>query len=424
MLKELSISNFKSFNEEQTFSMEAAPKSEISEYYDDHVLNFKNEHLLKVSSFYGPNGGGKSNLLQALSLLRQVAIGGYGRSARYSSQSSYSSCVFNESESITLTAFFVNNKYELGYSVSFHFVVEEVSELEFERKYLMTFIEKEELSCRDLDSDVDEILYSRNAGNLKSNLLNDLDIFKRKNLLSQTVSVLSYITSNYYGFAHPRKVKSNLDERIISIINEFGSFIFLPDMIRIEMFPSRFENRSYKDIILNHKKDLITLMKNADLEIDDIEYIEKDDNAEVNFVVNGKRLSLENNSKGTRKYFALIARIIEAKNCIVIADDFDANFHPRITRAIIEYFNSKNNKTNQFIFNSHDIINMDNKLFRRDEIWFAYRNDNKSTIIIPLSNIVDFQGKQIRKDAVYGKQYLEGKYGGDPFVKKGLNWGN
>lgn len=53
MLKELTIYNFKSFNKEQTFSMEAAPKTEISEYCDEHILKFKNERLLKVSSFMG-----------------------------------------------------------------------------------------------------------------------------------------------------------------------------------------------------------------------------------------------------------------------------------------------------------------------------------------------------------------------------------
>lgn len=424
MLKEITISNFKSFSKEQTFTMEAAPKTEISEYFDEHVLRFKNECLLKVSSFYGPNGGGKSNLLQAIILLNQVAVGGYRRVFRQTDAALFNSCIFNNSKTITLTSFFVNKKYEFGYSVSFHFVSQELSDSEYERKLWATFIEKEELSCRDLESNAEETLYSRNGSALKSEVLSELDIFKTKNLLSTTVSVLSYLNSNYYGLFRPQRVKSNLDERIIGIINEFNSIVVLPGMSDIEKFPSRFENKRYRNSILRHKAALIELMKNADLEIDDIEYEEEDDKAEVTFVMKGKRLPLENNSKGTRKYFALASKITEVDGNIVIADDFDANLHPKITRAIVEYFNSKNNKTNQFIFNSHDIINMDNKLFRRDEIWFAYRDDEKSTIIIPLSNIVDFQGKQIRKDAVYGKQYLEGKYGGDPFVKKGLAWGS
>ena len=65
---------------------------------------------------------------------------------------------------------------------------------------------------------------------------------------------------------------------------------------------------------------------------------------------------------------------------------------------------------------------MNNKLFRRDEIWFAYRDEDYSTMYTPLSSIVNYKGEMVRKDAVYSKQYLEGRYGADPFIKKGLGW--
>ena len=64
MLKAFRVSNFKSIQEEQTFTMEACPKTVVSEY-PEHVTNIGGERLLKVSSIYGPNGGGKSNLFKA-----------------------------------------------------------------------------------------------------------------------------------------------------------------------------------------------------------------------------------------------------------------------------------------------------------------------------------------------------------------------
>lgn len=85
-------------------------------------------------------------------------------------------------------------------------------------------------------------------------------------------------------------------------------------------------------------------------------------------------------------------------------------------------FTSENNTTKQLVFNSHDIINMNNKVFRRDEIWLAYRDEKYTTIYVPLSSLVDYKGKMIRKDAVYGRQYLNGKFGADPFIKQGLKW--
>lgn len=99
----------------------------------------------------------------------------------------------------------------------------------------------------------------------------------------------------------------------------------------------------------------------------------------------------------------------------------NAYLHPKLFRTIVELFQT-NVTGSQLIFNSHDILNMDNDLFRRDEIWFAYRDDSYSTKLVPLSNIVNYKGEQVRKDAKYYKQYLEGKYGAAPFIAKGLNW--
>ena len=118
MLKEISIRNFKSINEEQLFTMEAAPKSEISEYYDSHVVDIFGEKLLKISSIYGPNGGGKSNLIQAIFLLRSLVLGVRRFPHSYIN---YGSSIFNESNEIKLTSFFVKDSIVYGYSVSFRF---------------------------------------------------------------------------------------------------------------------------------------------------------------------------------------------------------------------------------------------------------------------------------------------------------------
>ena len=114
--------------------------------------------------------------------------------------------------------------------------------------------------------------------------------------------------------------------------------------------------------------------------------------------------------------------LLSKDNSIFFSDDFNAYLHPKMCRAIIEWFTSDKNTNCQFIFNSHDIINMNKELFRRDEIWFAYRDEDYSSRLVALSNIVNYKGEQIRNDATYYKQYLEGKYGADPFIKKGFSW--
>ena len=64
MLCQFTFQNFKSYKSETTLDFQAAMLPEFKESLicEDHASD-----LLPVSVIYGPNGGGKSNLLQALS---------------------------------------------------------------------------------------------------------------------------------------------------------------------------------------------------------------------------------------------------------------------------------------------------------------------------------------------------------------------
>ena len=63
MLCQFTVKNFKSIRDEVTFDMQAAT---ISEHEDRIIKDVDEELYLPVSAVYGPNGGGKSNVLEAL----------------------------------------------------------------------------------------------------------------------------------------------------------------------------------------------------------------------------------------------------------------------------------------------------------------------------------------------------------------------
>ena len=66
MLCQFTVKNFKSIRDEVTFDMQAASISE----HEDRIIIYKDgEKYLPVSAIYGPNGGGKSNVLAALHTL-------------------------------------------------------------------------------------------------------------------------------------------------------------------------------------------------------------------------------------------------------------------------------------------------------------------------------------------------------------------
>lgn len=63
MLCQFTVKNFKSIRDEITFDMQAAA---ISEHEDRVIKDNDGELYLPVSAIYGPNGGGKSNVLEAM----------------------------------------------------------------------------------------------------------------------------------------------------------------------------------------------------------------------------------------------------------------------------------------------------------------------------------------------------------------------
>ena len=71
MLCQFSFKNFKSYRDETVFDMQAA---DLSEFADSIIECSKASRLLPVASIYGPNGGGKSNLLQALACLVSTVV--------------------------------------------------------------------------------------------------------------------------------------------------------------------------------------------------------------------------------------------------------------------------------------------------------------------------------------------------------------
>lgn len=138
-------------------------------------------------------------------------------------------------------------------------------------------------------------------------------------------------------------------------------------------------------------------------------------------------LGIQEESSGTRKIFSCLAKINDClqNGKMLIADELDAKLHPKLLRFIIELFtNPLNNKLGaQLLITSHDMINMTPEVFRRDEIWFCALNANNASNLYSLIAFKEESGKPPRKDAIYGKRYLEGKYGADPYIRRGLDWG-
>ena len=177
---------------------------------------------------------------------------------------------------------------------------------------------------------------------------------------------------------------------------------------------------------------MLDMIQEMDLDIVDFRVEEREhDRIEVftKHVVDDyeAELNLFDESSGTKKLFGLlpfIAKSLSVGTTLVI-DELDAKIHPVLLRYIIMMFNDmKINKHGaQMIFTSHDLSTMNSEVFRRDEIWFVAKGNKENSKLYSLVEFKNDKGESVRKDAKFDKQYLEGKYGADPYLRKIIDWG-
>lgn len=103
-------------------------------------------------------------------------------------------------------------------------------------------------------------------------------------------------------------------------------------------------------------------------------------------------------------------------------DELDAKLHPKLLRYVISLFKNPaiNKNGAQLLFTSHDMSTMKNTVFRRDEIWFAAENEKHQREIYSLYEIRREDNERVNNTAAYDKQYLEGRYGADPYLQNML----
>lgn len=138
-------------------------------------------------------------------------------------------------------------------------------------------------------------------------------------------------------------------------------------------------------------------------------------------------LKLSEESSGTKKLFGLLPFIANSlvSGTTLVIDELDAKIHPILLRHIIMMFNDMkiNQHGAQLIFTSHDLSTMNSEVFRRDEIWFVAKGNRQNSKLYSLVEFKNEKGESVRKDAKFDKQYLEGKYGADPYLRKIIDWG-
>ena len=124
-------------------------------------------------------------------------------------------------------------------------------------------------------------------------------------------------------------------------------------------------------------------------------------------------LELSQESDGTQRLLQLIPALHHLRNgnAVYFIDEIDRSLHPMLVRAFLESFlKSSEGGQRQIIVTTHESSLLDQELLRRDEIWFAEKDDESAT---RLYSLIDFK---VRNDLELRKNYFQGRFGAVPFL--------
>lgn len=413
MLKEFAIRNYKSFKNEVVFTMEPDTFG-VSEF--KHHISPKTG-LLKVASIYGPNAGGKTNLLSALVVLKRIITEYYNipllleinKEIRDVESFKFSD---DDDKVVTFKVFFIDDKYEIGYHIDFEKIRNNDSDT--------IFFHYENVSYRPLKETEFKNLFVRDNVSVQAK-----ELAEEMGVSSLRVADTSSFISSLSPYINTTRDNPPYLDIIFRLMKEIKSIKVLQNLKRTNTINMRALAKQYEDPDIKQK--VIQILNELDINISDILIDQTNKNDPLIYCehfAGSKKFTLkyDEESKGTHILIHNLPLLITAikDGNIVAVDEMDAHLHPKLTQKIIELFTSEKNEKSQLIFNSHDIWNMNNENFRRDEIWFVIRNEKLESELICLSDFEDYKGDKVRKDAKYSKQYMEGKYGTDPFIKKGV----
>lgn len=409
MLLQFSFKNFKSFKDEAILDLTATKENELSY----HVRSIGNEKVLPIAVIYGGNASGKSNVLEAMLYMRDMVLYSlsFGEESRDKKYARSTPFLFDKDSANSPSSF------EVYFSVP------------------------EDEKC---------IIYNYGFSSDEDGVVEEwLNTKARTSRKSKQVFYRSRGKIDYDGIAARKKENLNVSLTDKTLLVSLGArlkveklrtvFQFF-DNINITNFGNPVENFFLSTQVPSHlyddenvRKKVLKYFSAFDESIVElkVELIKNDEGVEDSLRIESghkvdgsdeiKYIPLRSESAGTLKMFALFPYVQEAldKGGVLLVDELNARLHPLLVRTFVQLFMDPevNSNNAQLIFTSHDAWQLSNGTIRRDEIWFTDKVSSGASGLYSLSDFVGKDGKSIRNDENFEKNYLLGKYGGIPDMK-------
>ena len=375
MITRIEMNNAFIYQNNAIFSMKADMRTKI---LADNVAQTGAGKVLKTACVFGANNVGKTCLIKCVRAIWGIIM---------KQPCQMSANLFSGSKKVSLAVNFIEQEEEWRFAFKLDMATKTYVYEEFSQ------IKRDSYGNESLDT------YYRRDYEKGNFFCKDTGVIHI--LLALSNSDILIHTVNTEAFPSLKKASD--------ILFAFASRIVIVDMNNIPVEKTILMLKTHSRLEGKVRK----FIKLADLDLDDIFYSDKmkikvlpqnhaeylpaetilqaqnlEDMLRLTSVYKGREVqSFKFDSTGTKKIVALASFVVEAmkKNHILFIDELDSSLHFKLTRAIVELFNSEHNKGAQLIFTLHDVSLLDcKKLFRKEQIWFVEK-DNEGARIFPLS---------------------------------------
>ena len=422
MLIGFQVENFRSFKARQVFSMLAGNFTEHLETntFDSGLKGF--DRLLRTAVIYGPNAAGKTNLLRTIRFVQTFVISSatsVGAPYPYSPYKLSSATMRKRSE---FQISFIQDgiRYEYGFAMG---------PTRIEKEWLTEFVHSGARARG-------RAMFDRTWDSQKKKYDWKFSSFLKgqRSVWSDSTrpEALFLSTAFQLNSTQLRPVFEWFQKRLVVIVGD----VHMNAALTLKMLDEA-----------DGKQRLLPFLKEADLGIADLD-LTKEPVPPGGAIINKTELMLQppvaggaanvitvtlshvsenpkspvkldfsDESSGTQILFRTAGAWLNviANGEVLLFDEIDTNMHPRLLQFLVKKFNSSktNPKNAQLICTTHNTSLQNQKLFRRDQIWFVEKDRNGASRLYPLTEF------RPRNDEVLETWYMRGRYGAQPVLPEG-----
>ncbi len=421
MLVEFSITNFKSIKTKQTFSMMKAKGDELENSNCFVPEGLSNLSLLKSAAIYGANAAGKSNFIEAMSIMSGIVVESASELQRGDELpvEPFKLDPLSRQSSTDFEVVFISLgiRYQYGFTATKTRITEE---------WLIAFPKgRAQHWFARLWDDKNEI-YSWDMGNalkgkknlwMESTRSNALFLSTAVQLNSQQLQGVydwfdnTVRTTTVAGWTPGFTIglcDSNPENKV-KVLNLLKAADI--DIQDINFNKKMFDDRDLPDDLpIELKQKIAKDMKGKEI-FNELQMMHEDSTGVL------VAFDFDDESDGTQKLFSFAGPWLDTLKCgnVLFVDELHDNLHPKIVQFLVQLFHdSETNPNNaQLVFTTHETTILNQDMFRRDQIWFCEKRNDHATSVYPLT---DFSPRKKRENLELS--YLAGRYGAVPCVRK------